>query len=222
MKKTFIIANWKSHKTFEETETWFSDMSLTLREKPYSKESEIIVCPPFPLLQLSQTLVKKHSLPISLGSQDISPFPEGAYTGAVSGKLLREITAYAIIGHSERRKYFSETPEILAQKVGMARSFGIQPIYCTSEKDEKIPPGVDIVAFEPLSAIGSGQPDTPEDAEAVASFLKQKNSVLYVLYGGSVTSDSVNRFTQQSSIDGVLVGGASLSPQDFAAIIHNA
>lgn len=222
MKKQFITANWKSHKNLQETEEWFLDMAIALHERPFSSETEIIVCPPFPLLTLAYQLVKKHDLPIAIGSQDLSSFPEGAYTGAVSGRLLKDIVTYAIIGHSERRKYFGETSDILATKVAMARSFGINPIYCTSEKDEKIPSGADIVAFEPITAIGSGQPDTPEDAEAVAGFLKQKNSVSYVLYGGSVTAANVNQFTQQSSINGVLVGGASLSPQDFAAIIHDA
>lgn len=222
MKKQYIIANWKSHKTVDETEEWFEDMALKVHEFGDLEEKVIIVCPPFPLLPICKKLIHQHKLPFFIGSQDISPFAEGAYTGAVDGKLIREFADYAIIGHSERRKYFGETPELLAEKVGTARAFGLQPIYCTAEKEEKIPVGVDIVAYEPVTAIGSGHPDSPENAEAVAGFLKQKNSVLYVLYGGSVTATNVNQFSEQSSINGVLVGGASLSPQDFAAIIHHA
>lgn len=222
MKKQYIIANWKSHKTIAETQVWFEDIALKIHENGHQEEKIVIVCPPFPLLALCHDLVKKHNLPISIGSQDISPFTEGAYTGAVDGKLIREFAEYAIIGHSERRKYFLETPDVLAEKVAMARAFGLNPLYCTAEKEEKIPMGVDIVAYEPVSAIGSGQPDTPEDAESVAGFIKEKNTVVYVLYGGSVTAANVNGFTQQTSVSGVLVGGASLSPDDFAGIIHNA
>lgn len=222
MKKQFIVANWKSHKTVEETKEWFEEIALSLHEFGSTDEKKIIVCPPYPLLSFCQEYIHKHKLPIVIGSQDISPFAEGAYTGAVDGKLIREFAQYTIIGHSERRKYFKETPDMLAEKVGIALASGLVPIYCTSDKNEKIPIGVTIAAYEPLEAIGSGHPDSLQDAEAVAGFLKQKNGVSYVLYGGSVTSKEVAHFTQLASIDGVLVGGASLSPQEFAAIIHHA
>lgn len=222
MRKQFFAANWKSHKTLEETKEWLSDIALRVHELSLSQEKEIILCPPFPLLTICHDFIQKHHLPIHLGSQDISPFPDGAYTGEVSGKLLREFVTYTIIGHSERRKYFSETLEQLAQKVQISLSSGIEPIYCVSDKEEKIPEGVQIVAYEPLAAIGSGHPDSPDDAEAVAKLLKEKNNIRYVLYGGSVTAADVASYMQCSSLDGVLVGGASLAPEDFSAIIQHA
>lgn len=222
MEKQFIIGNWKSHKTVAQTEEWFADIALELHEIGQDTDKTIILCPPFPLLPLCKTLIGKNHLPIHLGSQDISPFGEGAYTGAVAGTLLRNFVEYCIIGHSERRKYFAETEEILAQKVIQAKAHGIEPLYCVPDKDARIPHGVNIVAFEPIASIGSGHPDTPEDAEAVARFIKEKNGVSYVIYGGSVTDKNVHEFTQQTNVNGVLPGGASLSSKDFAGIIHNA
>ena len=222
MRKQFFVANWKSHKTIEETKEWFSDMSLRLHELNISEEQKVIVCPPYPLLSFCYESISQHHLPIALGAQDISPFPEGAYTGAVSAKLLRELVTYTIIGHSERRQYFSETVEVLSEKVKMALASGIEPIYCVSNKEEKIPQGVKIVAYEPLSAIGSGHPDSPEDAEAVAKFLKENNAIAQVLYGGSVTPEDVRTYMELPSIDGVLVGGASLTPEGFSGIIQHA
>jgi triosephosphate isomerase len=220
MKKQFIVGNWKSNKTIDETQEWLNEFMV--HSSQFTEEKVVILCPPFPLLSLIQDFIKQHHLPIALGTQDISPFGDGAYTGEVDGHLLKDFVQYAIIGHSERRKYFSETDELLGQKVAMAKAYGIEPIYCISEKNMPIPSGVNIVAFEPLAAIGSGHPDSPENAEEVARFLKEKNSVSYVLYGGSVTAANVRDFTQQVSIDGVLPGGASLSPREFASLIYHA
>lgn len=222
MKKQFIVGNWKSNKTVEETQEWFTDFVLALHEVGHNTEKTIVLCAPFPLLPLCKQKIGENHISLFLGAQDVSPFGDGAYTGAVDAHLLKDFVQYTIIGHSERRKYFFETEEILEKKVAMAKAYGIEPIYCVSEKDMAIPSGVNIVAFEPLTAIGSGHPDSPENAGEVARFLKEKNSVSYVLYGGSVTAANVHEFTQQASIDGVLPGGASLSPSEFASLIHHA
>ncbi len=220
MKKQFIIANWKSNKTGKETQEWLEE--FTVHSSLLREDTIVIVCPPFPLLPAVSHYFMQHHENLAVGSQDISPFPEGSYTGAVSGKLLHEFATYAIIGHSERRNYFHENTEELAKKVALALSCGITPVYCISEKGEKIPQGVQIVAYEPITAIGSGSPEDPAAVEAVASFIKQKNSVVYVLYGGSITPENVNQYTSLPSIHGVLVGGASLSSSTFAEIIHHA
>lgn len=222
MKKQFFIANWKSNKTGKEAKEWLHEFTVHSSQFTDSKENTIILCPQFPLLSLCHEFITRHELSLAIGAQDISPFIEGAYTGAVAGKLIREFASYVIIGHSEARKYFHQTQEELSQKVAMALSVGLTPIYCVSEKTEKIPTGVTVVAYEPLAAIGSGRPDNPEDVEAVAGFIKEKNDVLYVLYGGSVTPESVTQYTSLASIQGVLVGGASLSANKFASIIQHA
>lgn len=223
MKFILIVANWKSHKIQSEAIEWLRTIYLS----PISAENkEVIVCPPFPLLALlfeyktELSLTGKHH--VSLGSQNISSNEEGAYTGEVSGRLLQEFCTYSIIGHSERRQNFSETDEILEKKVVIAKQYNITPIFCVQGKETKVPKGVSIVAYEPFFAIGTGNPDTPQDAEDVAKFVKEKYGVRYVLYGGSVSPKDVYSFTAMEHIDGVLVGGASLDPEKFIQIIKNA
>jgi triosephosphate isomerase len=223
MKFIFIVANWKSYKIQSEAYEWFESIySSTVS----AENKEVIICPPFPLLSpifdLKVDLSANNRLLIRLGSQNISPFDEGAYTGEVSGRVLQEFCAYSIIGHSERRQNFNETDEILGKKVEIAKKYNITPIYCVQGKETFIPSGISIAAYEPVSAIGTGNPDTPENAEDVAKYIKEKNSVNYVLYVGSVNAENVKSFTAMEHIDGVLVGGASLDVNKFIEIIKNA
>lgn len=221
MKKTFIIANWKSNKTILQTEEWFR----TINNSPVTfnkEEKEVVVCAPFTLLPKVKELTVNCKLSIAVGAQDISPFDEGSYTGEVNGKQIKEYADYVIIGHSERRTNFKEDDEILEKKVEMARKYNIVPIFCIQDKATKIPRNIEIVAYEPVSAIGTGNPDTPQNANEVAKYVKQNAKVRYVLYGGSVTSKNVKDFTQMPEVDGVLVGGSSLDVQEFNSIIQNA
>ena len=226
MKKLFIIANWKSNKTQLEAIDWLeffqekiSDLVLTTSDK----EKEAIVCPSFTLLSEMSFFIEENKLPIKIGSQDVSPFSMGAYTGAINAQQVKEFGTYAIIGHSERRRYFNETDDTLAKKAQLAEEASITPIYCVQGQDDAVPPDVILVAYEPVAAIGSGHPDTPESANTVAESIKARNPhVQYVLYGGSVTPDNVLNFTNQSSISGVLVGGASLHAETFFQLINNA
>jgi triosephosphate isomerase len=89
-------------------------------------------------------------------------------------------------------------------------------------QEDVIPQGVQIVAYDPSFAIGSGTPDTPENADAIAAVIKSKNNNAQVLYGGSVTSENVKSFTAKTNLDGVIVGGASLEAEEFIKIIKNA
>lgn len=223
MKKLFIIANWKSNKTIEEAEKWLHDFAEVLKsDNSNIKNKEIIVCPSFTLLEHSRYCSANLKLPLKLGAQNISPFDRGAYTGEVFGSQIKEFAQYVIIGHSERRKNFSETNEMLAQKVLMAKKYNLTPIFCIQNEKTPVPQEIDVIAYEPPTAIGTGNPDTPENAEKVAGFIKEKNKdVTNVLYGGSVTSENVNSFTKMPNIDGVLVGGASLDLVEFSQIIKN-
>jgi triosephosphate isomerase (TIM) len=220
MKKLFIIANWKSNKTTEEANDWLQQLAnLGLHEE---KSKEVIVCAPFTLLSLLKAYKDEVTLPVAFGSEDVSPFEEGAFTGEVSANEVKEFADYAIIGHSERRKLFNEDDELLTKKVNMALKSMLTPIFCVQDENTFIPEGVTLVAYEPVFAIGSGIPDTPENAEKVIKKIKEKNEkVQFVLYGGSVSPDNINSFTQSPSIDGVLVGGASLDAQKFIQIIQN-
>lgn len=218
MAKRFIIANWKSNKTLAEATEWLSH----LEGFPSDEEKVVVVCPPFPLLSAMKKLKEEKNIPLLLGAQNVSPFAIGAYTGEVAATQVKEFADFVIIGHSERRQHFGETDDMLAKKVALANAAGLTVIFCMQGKDTLIPDGVRIVAYEPVFAIGSGTPDTPENAEEVASFIKQERTIEFVLYGGSVTPENIQSFISQQSIDGVLVGGASLAHESFLELIQNA
>ncbi len=221
MKKIFIIANWKSNKTSADVKDWFDKISEYKVPTSTDSEKEIIICSPFTLLSGTSAFIKENHLNFKVGAQDFSSFDSGAHTGEEPPELIREFADYAIIGHSERRKDLSENDEILAQKVVSANKYGLTPIFCVQGSDTPIPPGVTIAAYEPIFAIGTGQPDTPEDAEMVAHKIKEKYGIPFVLYGGSVNGEDVKSFTDMPSVDGVLVGGASLDADKFMEIIKN-
>jgi triosephosphate isomerase len=231
MKKLFLVGNWKSHKTVQEAHTFmiaflnspFIEWLHTNAESK-DKSKRIIICPPILLIpELARMLEHMDAkIPIDLGTQDISPFSVGTHTGEVAASEVVGLAKYVIVGHSERRKEFGETDELVSQKVRAARESGLEPILCVQGKDTPIPDDITFVAYEPIDAIGSGHPDDPAHAESVAEFLKEEKHIPFVLYGGSVTAENVASYTTQSHIDGVLVGGASLDPVSFSEIIQRA
>lgn len=218
MKEKLIVANWKSHMTQEEAAVWIEKIE---QQKTTLADKKIVICPPFTLLSFMQNQITEKGLPVFLGSQNISPFAPGAYTGEVNGQQIKTYAEYALIGHSERRRYFKEDDDILAKKVAMAREYGLEPIFCVENATIFIPQDVHIVAYEPLAAIGSGRPELPEDARKITESLQAKG-IQTVLYGGSVTEENISDYTKEESIDGVLVGGASLDPSIFLSLITNA
>lgn len=227
MKKTFIVANWKSNKTIPQAEEWFrtfNSLQLTINKE----EKEVIICPSFTLLPFVKESIVKSQLSIVVGAQNISSFDEGAYTGEINGKQIREFADYVLIGHSERRKKFSESEEMINLKISKAFEYDLTPIVCVSSlKQAKFLQEFKgnaqrIVAYEPLFAIGSGTADTPENANQMAGNIKDILGEIPVLYGGSVTSKNVKEFTQMPNINGVLIGGASLDAKEFYAIVQNA
>jgi triosephosphate isomerase len=224
-KTFYLVANLKSHKTLQETLTWVDELD----DLHYMADNvQMIVCPPFPYLYQTFARVSAKSLAINIGSQDISPFPYGAYTGAVAADMIKDWVNYVIVGHSERRRYFHETDQEVANKVDQCIEAGITPIVCVDEpylesqinaltKDSR---GKLLFAYEPLAAIGSGHPDTPEHAQNVAERIKtQIEANVPVLYGGSVDADNVLEQLKQKSIDGVLVGTASLESGSWKALV---
>jgi triosephosphate isomerase len=200
---------------------------------------EVAVCPPYPYLeQVSELLA---GTPLAWGAQNMSEHAQGAYTGEVSAAMLREFGCrYAIVGHSERRQLYGESDAQVAAKFAAARSAGITPILCVGETLEEREAGRTeevvarqlgailkskdfgnaVLAYEPVWAIGTGRNATPDQAQAVHAFLRARLSAdVRILYGGSVKAANAAAIFAMPDIDGGLIGGASLDPRDFAAIV---
>lgn len=216
MKKLFIAGNWKSNYGVANISEWLGKFSLTREDVP------VILCVPFTLLYDMKQQIQSRGIPITLGAQNVSPFEEGAYTGEIAASQIKELALWVIIGHSERRKFFFETDQMLQKKVEQAKRVGLKIIYCVPDDNSSVPIGVDVIAYEPVWAIGSGVSDTPENANKVIESIKSKTNVPTVIYGGSVTDQNVSSFVNTYAIDGVLPGGASLDPEKFSLLIKAA
>lgn len=221
-----IIANWKLNKTLSEAADWLETFQHHISNLPHPT-LEIVICPSFVVLSELKRKLKKLDLPIKLGAQTVSQFDKGQYTGEISAEMLQGLVNYVIIGHSERRKRFGETDQIIAEKAKHCGKYGIIPILCVSNLDqlkghEKAKTLV--VAYEPLEAIsteGEYHPDDPGHANEIAGKIKEViGSKNIVLYGGSVHKDNAKDFVAKENIDGLLVGQASLDPCHFAKIIE--
>lgn len=209
---------------------------------------EIAVCPPFPYLYVAEQMLAGTA--IAWGSQDVSREEAGAFTGQVSAAMLKDFGCrYAIVGHSERRQFNGETDAIIARKYARAVAGGVTPILCVGETLDERESGkteevvarhidavldlggaeayaVGVVAYEPVWAIGTGVTATPEQAQEVHAFLREriaaKNKAvaegLRILYGGSMKPGNAVELIGQADIDGGLIGGAALKASDFLAI----
>lgn len=217
MQKLFI-ANWKSNKTTSQAEQFIREFVDALDLGNLS-DTTVILCPPFTLLSFVSQFIRANDLSLHIGAQNVSPFPTGAYTGELAAELVHEFCEYVIIGHSERRTNFGENDALLFKKVEQARAEGLKTIYCVQNELTEVPKPVDYIAYEPPSAIGTGNPDDPEKIGEVFDHLKIKYDESGLLYGGSVSAENVTTFTTIPNISGLLVGGASLSAASFASII---
>lgn len=217
MKNIWIIANWKSNKTIAEALEWISQVGPEL---PRQENLRVVVCPTFSCLSEVKKAVTVGGFPLMVGSQDLSIFSQGPYTGEESASLLKDLVSISIIGHSERRQNFSETDEMVAKKVQQAMENSITPLVCVQGENNPVPEDCKLVAYEPIFAIGTGNPDTPENANIMAKTLREKKSAdLEVLYGGSVTHENIKSFLNQENLSGVLIGRASLDAGEFVRIV---
>jgi len=220
MAHTLLIANWKSHKTLDEAVQWVDDVG-SVRHTAHT----LVLCPPFPFLVPLGQRIKEKKYAIALGTQDLSPFPAGSYTGAVSVRNLKDLgVTYAIVGHSERRRYFHETIQEVANKVAMATEENITPILCVEKETiwkqaGALESGLNkqcVVAFEPADHIGSGEPEKLDVVLRIAKEIHEAfGEDVPVLYGGSIDEKSSKDFLAQPEIGGLLVGGASLDAKQF-------
>lgn len=220
-----VIANWKSHKTWEQAQAWLQEWDA----HQIMTAATVALAPAFPFLELVADEVEGHDWSLELAVQDLSSYPAGAYTGAISTANLDGLPVrFAILGHSERRRYFHETNQDVANKVEQALEADITPIICVdqpyqAQQAAAIPSsayGKCVVAYEPLEAIGSGVPQSAEEVEKVVSEIHQSWGDVPVIYGGSVSAENVNSYLK--SCQGVLVATHSLDAKDFAQVVKNA
>lgn len=227
------------YKTQAETLDFLYHFLGQLTETP--DDREVVLCAPFTALStLSKSL---HGARVKVGAQNIHWESEGAYTGEISGEMLRELgVRYVIVGHSERRQYFGETDETVNLRLKQAQKCGFTPILCVGETKqqrdageteavitaqiEKDLLGVDqsnlVIAYEPIWAIGTGDTCEAEEANRVIGEIRRllTNPQVTIQYGGSVKPNNVDELMAQPEIDGALVGGASLEADSFARIVN--
>ncbi|AUI57925.1 triose-phosphate isomerase [Amycolatopsis sp. BJA-103] len=207
-RKPLIAGNWKMNQNHLEAIALVQKIAFALPEKYYAKV-DVAVLPPFTDIRSVQTLTDGDKLSLTYGAQDLSPHDSGAYTGDVSGVMLKKLgCSFVTVGHSERREYHGESDELVNKKVKAALKHGITPILCVGEKLEVREAGEHIahtttqlveglkglkneqvkdvvVAYEPVWAIGTGKVATPQDAEEVCGAIR---ATLAEKYGAEVAS----------------------------------
>ncbi len=239
MRKKLIAGNWKMYKTPDQAREFFRDF-LPLVHGPERNEDrdEIVVCPTYLAIDAAIHAVQGSS--VAVGAQDLYWEKDGAFTGEVNAAMLLAVGAtHVIIGHSERRQHFGETdagliPIVCVGEVLEEREAGLtddvlrrQCLRAFHKVSAKKAVGL-VVAYEPVWAIGTGKTATPQmaaDAHAIIrgqaadSFGQEFAAKLRILYGGSVKPENAHALMSEEEIDGALVGGASLDPKSFAAIV---
>ena len=246
MRRKVIAGNWKMNMLPNEAINMITELASLVKDT----NNEVVLCVPY--TDLFYALLTAQETNIKIGAQNMHWEENGAYTGEVSGKMLKSIgVEYVIIGHSERRQYFAETDETVNKKVKAAFANELKPIVCVGETLEQKEAGITekiiteqtklalegltneqvkntIIAYEPIWAIGTGKTATSEDANNSIKSIRNKISEIYgndvaqdviIQYGGSVKSSNAKELFETSDIDGGLVGGASLKPEEFSKIV---
>ncbi len=233
-----IAGNWKMNKDPVESRELVEKL---LQLAGDVSDRDVIIIPPFTSLPVVAEVLR--GTRFKLGAQNMHWERSGAFTGEISGLFLKFYGCeYVLIGHSERRHIMDETDEMINKKLKTALEIGLISIFCLGETEKEREQGKTeevilrqlkqglqdiendvhkiIFAYEPVWAIGTGKTATPEQASEVHKFIrKQFNKPITILYGGSVNAKNIDSLMAEKEIDGVLVGGASLKPEEFARII---
>ncbi|MCG6975234.1 MAG: triose-phosphate isomerase [Acidiferrobacterales bacterium] len=244
MRQSLVAGNWKMNGNREDSSTLLEGILAGMADI----KAEVAVCPPAILVPLAVEKLAGSS--VKVGGQNLDYHVSGAYTGEISGPMLKDAGCdYVIIGHSERREYYGDTDELVARKFEAAQEHGLVPILCVGESLEEREGGTTeavverqldavleqhgieafknaVIAYEPVWAIGTGKTATPEQAQEVHKFIRDKLAALdaavaegcRLLYGGSMKPDNAAELISQPDIDGGLIGGASLKAEDFLGI----
>lgn len=246
----FVAGNWKMNTDLVTARSLARDVVEAVSDPG---DVTVVVCPPFISLHDVSEVVR--NTPVDLGAQNMHEEESGAYTGEVSAPMLRSVGCrFVIIGHSERRQYFGETDATVNAKIKRARAHDLRPIVCVGETlDERKSDraqdvvgsqmkgalqGIEVddpkrltIAYEPVWAIGTGETATPEQAQEMHAFIRERLDEKYgeemarrieILYGGSVKPNNAAELFGKDDVDGGLIGGASLKAEDFAAIVEAA
>jgi triosephosphate isomerase (TIM) len=243
----YIAANWKMHKTVAEAAAFVD----ALLPRIAATQSDVVICAPFTALTAVVERRYGTAVKVAAQNmhEEGSGACTGEVSAPMLVELDVEAV---VLGHSERRQYFNETDEALARKVPAALATGLEPILCVGESEEARDADQTegvlerqlqadlaavessrladvVIAYEPIWAIGTGRTATPEQAQEVCAFirdvLRERGAVadaVRILYGGSVKPANAAELMSQPDIDGALVGGASLDPDEFAAIVEAA
>jgi triosephosphate isomerase len=183
-----------------------------------TEDYEVVVCPPFTSLAAVSWKIFEKGYKLSVGAQSVSKFDEGAYTGEINAQMVSEFAKYVLIGHSERRQYFNETNEDISKKVEMSLKSNLTPIVLVRSAEDTLPEGTKYFAWEPVSAIGTGNSIDSEVAAKTVVELKGPNDYMGI-YGGSVNKNTIKSYMTNPDIHGVLVGSASFESQSFLELI---
>jgi len=248
MRRILVAGNWKMNGSYETNKTLIESIKPSVA----ICDVDILVCPP--AVYISQVAELAEGTNIAWGAQNLSQEAPGAFTGEIAASMLMDLgCSHVIVGHSERRALYGETDTIVAAKVSVALEAGLKPIICVGETLEQRESnetetvvgrqldavidavgiegiGNAVIAYEPVWAIGTGKTATPEQAQEVHAFIRNRcaehdNSIaerVQILYGGSVKPDNAAQLFAMPDIDGGLIGGASLEAGSFVAICHAA
>src|SRR6267154_1256982 len=245
MRRHMVAGNWKMHGSRAANQALLAELEMSLKpEWPV----DIVVFPPY--VYLSDAVRMLEDGRIAVGAQDVCAESGGAFTGQVCAAMLKDVgCSYAIVGHSERRRWYHEDDALVARKFAAALGADLVPVLCVGETLEErearqteavIGRQVDaviamhgvggfadaVLAYEPVWAIGTGRTASPEQAQAVHAFLRSRIAAhdakmadrLRILYGGSVKAGNAAELFAMPDVDGGLVGGASLSADEFRQI----
>lgn len=245
MRQTLVAGNWKMNGSLEANQSLLDGIKAGVAEGVSAK---VVVCPP--AIYISQAASALNGSDVSWGGQTLSQEKSGAFTGEISADMLLDHKCeYVIVGHSERRALYAETDEMVAEKYSAAIAAGLIPLLCVGELLEEREAGdtesvvarqldavinkvgiaaigVGIIAYEPVWAIGTGKTASPQQAQDVHAFIRQRVASsdatvaekVQILYGGSVKPDNAAELFAMADIDGGLIGGASLDADGFLAI----
>ena len=245
-RRKFVVGNWKMHGLRADLG---EVKAIAAAHEALADRCDAGLCPPAPLL--AEAVAVCAAAPLKLGAQDCHAQASGAFTGDISAEMIADQGAeLVIIGHSERRRDHGERDEMIAAKARAARRAGLHPIICIGETETERDAGATLerlaaqidggapqefsadaftIAYEPVWAIGTGRTPSPEEIDEAHGFICDRlrarlgeASAPRILYGGSVKPENAENLFQILSVDGALVGGASLKAESFIQIVRSA